>query len=734
MDVRSGPALAPERAAEEAITVATDQASHGGYGRHERHPDFEYEQEVLKKVHSKMQAAAAEAAERLEDCQRRVKELLKKRLADAIDEVLIEQQSAEAQHKGLIESLKRPYFARVDFVRDGAQDKESYYIGIGWFDAGDTKVVNWLSPVAKVFYTHKRSMDTPAGTVKLENILLERQLTVKEDHLLDISDSRNEYLRERLGRSGSERREGVFATLDPDQYDALVSPIGTNMVIQGMAGTGKSVVLLYRLAYVVSEATWSAEELLFLAPNSLLLHQLKGILPEVQVTGVPQMSLREFATRHTSGWIAGDIREVSAVGRARARRAAALEALRFKESREFRTILDRAAERIVVRALSKVGSFRPAPHGKSVGTGFEVHSDRIARWLAELTGYSLERRMSIVRGRLQRLAGDAWETGGLSDERIEAAAERYTSKIREALLGELKDWLARYRKWLARVAAQKGFPRAFTEVTLTDIAAQLYVYAKFVRPERKYRHIVIDEAQAVGPLWVEVLRGFLHDGGSMTLAGDLFQNLNSSSLERWKDLEDQLPGLKVLNLHGAYRVTDEIVDFAAKVLGRHYDITEEMWRKPSRHGRKVGRAVAADDGIVPTVERALALCGRNDSVRHIGIVCWQAKDKQMLTEALGRPKATSEGYVLVDPTRVDSDDSETGAGKATAREVATDAGTGEARHVWLMTLPEAAGLEFDAVIVVTRRFDEEDPLHAKALYTSITRGGHEGYWVNVDPV
>lgn len=177
-------------------------------------------------------------------------------------------------------------------------------------------MTDWRAPVASLFYSRGGTgYDAPGGAVT-GRVHLRRYYRIKESRLLELFDARvaDEYLIRQLSRSAGRRMRDIVATIQAEQDAVLRAPPYQVVVLQGVAGSGKTAVALHRVAYLLYAyaGRMDASRVLVLAPNRLLLEYVERLLPgSLGVSGVRQMTVRQWQL------------EVIGLGAARVRFAAA---------------------------------------------------------------------------------------------------------------------------------------------------------------------------------------------------------------------------------------------------------------------------------------------------------------------------------------------------------------------------------------------------------------------------
>ncbi|MDD5803986.1 HelD family protein [Blautia sp. HCP3S3_H10_1] len=204
--------------------------------------------------------------------------------------------------------LDSPFFGRVDFVFEGEEEPEIFYIGIGNFaeEAGHTPLIyDWRAPVSGLFYDYDKgpaSYEAPLGTISGE-IASKWQYKIRNGRMVYQFESDvkidDEILMAELGSGGSTALKNIVRTIQKEQNAIIRNTKDKIMVIQGAAGSGKTSIALHRIAYLLyhDRQNLKSSNILILSPNSIFSDYISHILPELGEENIKEMSFDLFAYR-----------------------------------------------------------------------------------------------------------------------------------------------------------------------------------------------------------------------------------------------------------------------------------------------------------------------------------------------------------------------------------------------------------------------------------------------------
>lgn len=480
-----------------------------------------------------------------------------------------------------------PYFGSIDFTED-EYGKERIYIGrygLMSEDGYEPVIIDWRAPVSALFYdgkTGKSSYNTPAGEVEVD-IDLRRQFVIKKGQLeglfssdLDIKD---EILQSVLCQNTEDKLRDIVMTIQREQDEIIRQSRRGVVVVDGVAGSGKTTIALHRIAYLLYNYRESlTDKTLILGPNLIFMDYISEVLPTLGETDINQNTFNELAKS-----ILG-IEEVMPfteyMEKIYGEDHEFINDIAYKRSKEFIEAIEQLANK-VEGDISDIGDVKL--YDEVVMTKEEIDSlfneyykympcyRRIKKIRRILFDKIRNVRYEIFKG-ISKEFDD--ELSKLSEkEKILNMTDvefRKKLKVRELIqesmkvkksLNEIKlnDMIEIYNDFNGNKPLMQD---DFAPILYLKILLEGYKYPKDIK------HIVIDEAQDYSELQLIVIKQ-LFDCKSFTIVGDSNQKIiptkESPVLSRVNEIYSDL---KVTNfpLLKSYRSTQEIMEYANKFL------------------------------------------------------------------------------------------------------------------------------------------------------------------------
>lgn len=624
-------------------------------------------------------------------------------------------------------ATKKPYFGRIDFLDETLQKEEALYIGRGGIakDTTHQVVVDWRAPVANAYYENglgECSYHAPDGRELPIRLDLKRTYEIDNGRLLDYFDTEvianDELLTKYLAKNKQAVLGEIIATIQKEQNDIIRKTPYHNIIVQGVAGSGKTTVAMHRISFILYNYAerFRPEDFYIVGSNRILLEYITGVLPDLDVYGIRQMTMEQLFVRLLyEDW---DEQSCSILENTAAAQGSMDRGTFgwFQALTEFGVRIE--AERICMDSVvldrrqfveglkgGVAGVFDEREGEPQPSDLVELLSGKAIRDYVEQTNASVQTKINMLNERLIIKIKDEFLKNGL----------RYSEKERKAILKEYRGYFGKkifdisifelYQRFLLE-QKEKGYEVSVPEQAydVYDLAALAYLYKRMKETEviSEAHHVVIDEAQDYGMMAYAVLKYCMKDC-TYTVMGDVSQNIHFGfGLADWEELRKLLcsqNGDSFGILKKSYRNTVEISEFATKIL--HHGSFEPYPVEPIiRHGKEVEvmQLPTKRELYEETARRCRAW--QKQGLNTIAIICRTPEKAELVARQLGRLIPVCESNL--------------------EKAVFSDG---------IMVLPVVytKGLEFDAVLI----FDpdkEEYPVddgHAKLLYVAATRALHE---------
>lgn len=644
--------------------------------------------------------------------------------------------SREGQRQKLMQSAQEPYFGRLDFEETGREFMPLYIGKAGVSDAVGKQpmVIDWRAPVASLFYSftggESASYEAPEGVIE-GKVSLKRNIVVRQRKLERVVDTFNEnadtpgvsdeFLVYRLGENKDNRLRDIVSTIQAEQDQIIRALKNTALIIQGVAGSGKTTVALHRLAYLLYQYKEQirAERMVIFAPNLMFIDYISEVLPELGVGDIQQRTFTDWAAKviglatAPEDGSAGLMRWFDDQARRQEMRAEQVYPGRYKGSMEFKHLLDNYLLRIEAECVPQV-DFEP-------WDGNRLSRAEIMRWFeGEYKYYPVARRKERVLARIHR-----WVEMELKKSPSAAALKDRKKKAQQREKAYAKKWpeldaFQLYRN-LFQVKKNADFtvedlqaqiPAAVWKETKDslkngtvqedDLAALLYLFAGVNELDSSltFDHIVIDEAQDFSPFQVAVLDRFVK-GHSFTILGDLSQGIHYyKGIDDWQEMQELFAQEETAYyaLTRSYRSTMEIIEYANEILKRGVG-TDLLAVPVFRSGDPVRlEHASSEEGKLGLIKQALTK-----------VLNGEYRTTAILTRTLDEAKRMYETLASVGlaANLIDGDKTQYAGG------------------ISVLPVYLSKGLEFDAVIVTDVDAQHYGAQDAKLLYVGCTRALHE---------
>ncbi len=576
-----------------------------------------------------------------------------------------------------------PYFARIDFAPDGSETASPYYIGRFGFTCGNENLIfDWRAPISGIFYDYDigpAGFDAPVGRIEGE-LTRKRQFKIRNGVLEYAIESgqtvQDDILLKELAHTSDEKMKSIVSTIQREQNIVIRNEMAKTLLIQGVAGSGKTSIALHRIAFLLYrfKKQITAQDVTILSPNKVFADYISNVIPELGEEPIRELSISEIARSALKDTANFEPEKNTLEVQDENWR----ERVRFKSTLAFVRLLEDYVQNLADRV------FKPKDYCCG---GHTVSAEWIGQRFRFYGTLPVKKRLTFlaedIRGNL-RTQMSRWE---------DVPKAGVILKSLNKMLA-VKSPLALYQDFYRAVNAPEMLvlPEKNT-LEWDDVFPFLYLLAAYegLGENRGVKHLVIDEMQDYTPVQYAVLN--LMYPCRKTILGDFGQALNPCHLHTLEDMKTLYPDAEFVTLNKSYRATYEIMTYAKAVCDQpNLEMVE-------RHG-PVPQAVfcESEQEELRFLSKQIGLFQESGSAS-LGIVARTNADAKRLFDALS-PK--HQVHLLM------QDSTQFWGG------------------VSITSVQMAKGLEFDEVIVPdasARQYDSDDDRNL--LYIACTRAMHK---------
>jgi DNA helicase II / ATP-dependent DNA helicase PcrA len=519
-------------------------------------------------------------------------------------------ESAVARKRKLLKLGESPYFGRIDFVSAETTEQSPIYIGIYTFFEETLRanlIYDWRAPISSMFYDFELGeawYETPSGQVT-GNIVLKRQYRIRDGRMeFMIENSMNihdDILQKELSKSSDDKMKNIVATIQRDQNAVIRNESATVMIIQGVAGSGKTSIALHRIAFLLYrfKDTIASKDILIISPNKVFADYISNVLPELGEEQIPEMGIDELAADLLENKFRFQtfFDQVSLL--LHKHDEAFIERMRFKSSFEFLSKLNQYMIHIE-------NNFFEAKEIRVAGT--------IVPWPFILERFKALHRIPFLK-RFPEVAKEV-------QQYVRNAVQRKLTGHEKSIIWQAVPTMVRYNtafdmyknfySWLKQNELFKMpngvleyadvFPLIYCRIRLEGIPAYDHV-----------KHLLVDEMQDYTPVQYAVISRLFKC--KKTILGDISQTVNPYSASSSDAIHRVFPQADTVNLFRSYRSAWEIVAFAQRLVPNPDLIAME------RHGEAPAIMACDNNAAEADAVKELIVQFNKSGYQSLGIIC-----------------------------------------------------------------------------------------------------------------
>ncbi|MDL2291559.1 UvrD-helicase domain-containing protein [Bacteroides sp. OttesenSCG-928-F21] len=587
--------------------------------------------------------------------------------------------------------LDIPYFGRIDFKgREEGGKVLSVYIGVHSFYDSDSKmnfIYDWRAPISSMFYDYELGeafYESPAGEVT-GDITLKRQYRIRKGRMEYMIESsltvHDDILQKELSSNADDKMKNIVATIQREQNQIIRNEDAQTIIIQGVAGSGKTSIALHRIAYLLYafKGSISSKDILIISPNKVFADYISNVLPELGEETVPETSMEQIL----SGVLDNKYKFQTffeQVNELLTKPAPGFtDRIQYKATFDFISELDRFILHIENNYFNAVD----VKLTKYVTIPAEFIEEQFRRF----NRYPMRQRFEPM-----------------TDYILEMAQVRYyitvTTAERNILKKEIKKMFAAnndiqvYKDFFEWIGKPELFKmRKNRALEYADLAPLVYLHIGLEGNNTKspVKHLLIDEMQDYSPIQYKLIQRLYPC--RKTVLGDAGQSVNPYGSSTADMIQKALITGEVMKLCKSYRSTYEITDFAQKIR------KNEELEPVARHGEKPQVLKCKNENTEIICITNLIAAFKESTYKSLGIVC---KTEQQAKEIADKLKTyTDDVYFL------------------------SNQSSAFVQGIIVTSAHMAKGLEFDEVIipqVTDKNYHSE--IDRSMLYVAATRAMH----------
>ena len=647
--------------------------------------------------------------------------------------------------RNLKTSVNKPYFARIDFTSDEDGKVSTVYIGKnGVIKNTDIIVTDWRAPISSLYYDAeigRCSFEAPNGTIS-GNMSLKRQFEIELGELQEYFDvdlvSNDELLQKYLNSNNDARLKSIVSTIQKEQNDVIRKKIFDNIIIQGVAGSGKTTVALHRIAYLVYSymKTIKQNQYLVIGPNPVFLKYIKSVLPDLDVSSVEQCTFEQFAQMYIDENISVNSSDKKVIDNIEGKNNSDVD--KFKCSIKYKKMIDKFLKIYFYSITSKslmLGNFEVIPqnimreifegteevYSKDLNNKIEITIDRLCKYI--------ENNYDFITSRYNNYSFELFKNVQTDEEKNKM--RNMFSKDRTELSKNCRSILRKYfnKSKVSTIKLYKLFISSINDYDIynynniselkrktqkniknnsydfEDLSALIYIKTALGlnKNYERIKHTVIDEAQDLGEFNFYVLKESL-PASTFSIFGDLAQSIyDYRGINNWNEVNEVMfsGNGEIVNFNKSYRTTAEIMESADDVLDSIGLSRSDM---VVRHGNPVQVSEIEDVNNIPEYIAEKICEYKEKGYKTIAVISKTDLLSNYINKALKM-------FGINIPNVTANDDL-----------------IDEKFRVCTISNQLAKGLEFDAVILNNANeeiYSSNSSLDMKLLYVALTRALHE---------
>lgn len=587
--------------------------------------------------------------------------------------------------------LDIPYFGRIDFKENRNESSVlPIYIGIHTFyDSIQKKnlIYDWRAPISAMFYDHELGAATyssPAGEID-GNVSLKRQYRIRKgkmEYMIESSVTvHDDVLQKELSSNANDKMKNIVTTIQREQNRIIRNEEAPVLIIQGVAGSGKTSIALHRIAYLLyaQKGEITSKDILIVSPNKVFADYISNVLPELGEESVPETSMEQLL----SGVLNNKYKYLNFFEQ--------MTELLEKPTQDFIHRIQYKASFDFISRLDKFIIYIENNYFKATDVKLTKHITIPAEYIEEqfrrFNRYPMRKRFEAMTDYIIEMASIHYNfTASTAEKNLlkKEIKNMFAGNNDLQVYKDFFDWIG--EPTMLRIRRNRT-------LEYTDLAPLAYLHIALDGhcTQTRVKHLLIDEMQDYSPIQYKVIRKLYPC--RKTILGDASQSVNPYGSSTAEMIRKTFAAGEVMKLCKSYRSTFEITSFAQKI-----QPNPEL-ESVKRHG--VPPVILPFDHKEKEIEGIATLLSefQKSAYTSLGIICKTESQAEEFTKKLKLHKIN--------------------VSFLSSQSVAYSTG------IIVTSAHMAKGLEFDEVIIpqVSDK-NYHSPIDKNMLYVAITRAMH----------
>lgn len=574
-----------------------------------------------------------------------------------------------------------PYFANISYTDDLSENKT--YIGLRDIVDNDqvSIVSDWRAPISSLYYNHElgEASYTINNNDFIVNLTNKRQINIensKLEYFLDTDTRINDELLVKLlaNQKSSIQMKNIVKSIQQEQNQIIRKPSAFSLILNGVAGSGKTSIAMHRLAYLLysDRKNLNTQSILIISPNELFSKYISTLLPELGEDNTPITSFKTLISKHFSNLAQSETK------------SELLEDI-FQNKERQKIVEQKYGQEYAEKLFDFLENIDIEQTLKSIyinGVTIDLTALKRTYNLTKENRFRIYRKIDFI---VDEILSQKFKIP-------KSKEENFKTQLKEVLTEEmLKQNL--FEKFVHYCAIDSKTING--RISYDDVPTFAFINLSIMgfNPKDTYKQIFIDEMQDYDALSLKIIKESFPNA-KFIFVGDLNQNLISSksNLDMLKNL---LPASIHYELKTSYRSTRNILQLANSVLDKTY------------------QSPLMREGSTPTliqtcdIAKAIQEIEKHvDKKSYLAIVCKSRKQAQEIAKILPQ-------FDLLDSEYTNA-----------SQDI-------ESKRI-ITTIYLSKGLEFDNVVIPISKQSFENEQEKQLLYTTLTRALHNVYMISED--